>query len=201
MLPLLPLPLLPLLPRPFRGCGIRRRSALARVTTGLWPRRAVARAGRVFSAGGGAGTFERVRVTGAAAGCRASFSLRFDLAATKSFRLRCISSTTARCSAVILCVDILCSTRSSLYALTASSRVSASKRTELGEKERSIRSQQVYVWKSDAVGRCTDAGTRISNCRIEPSIVVVGVLPVDGAHAYAGGSISPGSSSWVVSSL
>ena len=30
---------------PFEGCGIRRRSALARVTTGLWPRRA-GRAGR-----------------------------------------------------------------------------------------------------------------------------------------------------------
>ena len=95
---------------------------------------AVARAGRVFPGlGGGAGTFEQARVTGAAAGCRASFSLRFDLSATKSFRLRCISSTTARCSSVILCVDILCSTRSSLYALTASSRVSARKYTEPSE--------------------------------------------------------------------
>ena len=113
------------------GSGVGALSRASRPDFGLGG--PVARAGRVFSAGGGAGTFERVRVMGAAAGCRGSFSLRFDLAATKSFRLRCISSTTARCSAVILFVDILCSTRSSLYALTASSRVSASKRTEPSE--------------------------------------------------------------------
>ena len=62
--------------------------------------------------------------------CRAViFLFFFGGFGMKTSRLRSISLTTARCSAVIVCVERPHLERASLYALTASSKESASEDT------------------------------------------------------------------------